>query len=34
MKFEILHSNETPNKFSNHQLKIAFKHANFVREPF
>ena len=32
--FEILHSNKTPNKFSNHQLKIAFKHPNFVREPF
>ena len=32
--FEILHSNKTPNKFSNHQLKIAFKHLNFVREPF
>ena len=32
--FEILHSNKTPNKFSNHQLKIAFKHQNFVREPF
>ena len=31
---EILHSNKTPNKFSNHQLKIAFKHPNFVREPF
>ena len=31
---EILHSNKTPNKFSNHQLKIAFKHLNFVREPF
>ena len=28
------HSNKTPNKFSNHQLKIAFKHPNFVREPF
>ena len=23
---EILHSNKTSNKFSNHQLKIAFKH--------
>ena len=38
--FEILHSNKTPNfqtntnKFSNHQLKIAFKHPNFVRKPF
>ena len=32
--FEILHSDETPNKFSNHQLKIAFKHPNFVRKPF
>ena len=31
---EILHSNKTPNKFSNHQLKIAFKHPNFVRKPF
>ena len=31
--FEILHSNKTPNKFSNHHLKIAFKHPNFVREP-
>ena len=31
---EILHSNKTPNKFSNHQLRIAFKHPNFVREPF
>ena len=31
---EILHRNKTPNKFSNHQLKIAFKHPNFVREPF
>ena len=31
---EILHSNKRPNKFSNHQLKIAFKHPNFVREPF
>ena len=31
---EILHSNKTSNKFSNHQLKIAFKHPNFVREPF
>ena len=31
---EILHSNKTPNKFSNHQLKIAFKHPNFVRELF
>ena len=31
---EILHSNKTPNKFSNRQLKIAFKHPNFVREPF
>ena len=31
---EILYSNKTPNKFSNHQLKIAFKHPNFVREPF
>ena len=31
---EILHSNKTPNKFSNRQLKIAFKHPNFVCEPF
>ena len=31
---EILHSNKIPNKFSNHQLKIAFKHPNFVRELF
>ena len=31
---EILHSNKTPNKFSSYQLKIAFKHPNFVREPF
>ena len=31
---EILHSNKTPNKFSSHQFKIAFKHPNFVREPF
>ena len=31
---EILHSNKTPNKFSNHQLKIAFKHTHFVRKPF
>ena len=31
---EILHSNKTPDKFSNHQLKIAFKHPNFVRELF
>ena len=31
---EILHSNKTPNKFSNHPLKIAFKHPNFVRKPF
>ena len=30
---EILHSNKTPNKFSSNQLKIAFKHLNFVREP-
>ena len=32
--FEILQSNETPNKLSNHQLRIVFKHPNFVREPF
>ena len=31
---EIFHSNKTPNKFSNRQLKIAFKHPNFMREPF
>ena len=31
---EILHSNKTPNKFSKNRLKIAFKHPNFVREPF
>ena len=31
---EILHSNKTPNKCSNHQHKIAFKHPNFLREPF
>ena len=31
---EILHSNKIPNKFSKNQLKIAFKHPNFVREPF
>ena len=31
---EILHSNKTPKKFSNHQLKIAFKHPNFVHELF
>ena len=31
---EILHRNKTPDKFSNHQLKIAFKHPNSVREPF
>ena len=31
---EILRSNKTPNKFSNRQLKIAFKHPNFVRKPF
>ena len=29
---EILHSNKTPNKFSNHQLKVAFKHPNFVHK--
>ena len=32
--FEILHSNKTPNKLSNRQLKLAFKHPNFVHEPF
>ena len=31
---EILHSNKKPNKFSNHQLKIAFKHPHFVRNLF
>ena len=31
---EILHSNKTPNKFSNRQLKIAFKHPNFVHFKF
>ena len=31
---EILHSNKTSNKFSNHQLKIAFNHPNFVHQPF
>ena len=31
---EILHSNKTPNKFLNHRLTIAFKHTNFVCEPF
>ena len=31
---EILHSNITPYKISTHQLKIAFKHPYFVREPF
>ena len=31
---EILHSSKTPNTFLNHPLKIAFKHPNFVREPF
>ena len=31
---KILHSNKKPDKFSNRQLKIAFKHPNFVREPF
>ena len=31
---EILHSNKSRNKFSNHQLKIAFKHPNIVRESF
>ena len=29
---EILHSNKKPNKFSNRQLKIAFKHPNYVRD--
>ena len=29
---EILHSNKTPNKFSNHQLKIAFKHQNLCAQ--
>ena len=31
---EILKSNKTRNKFSTDQLKIAFKHQNFVHEPF
>ena len=31
---ELLHSNKKPNKFSNRQLKIAFKRPNFVRELF
>ena len=31
---KILNSNTTPNKFSIHQLKITFKHWNFVRKPF
>ena len=31
---EILHSNTTPYKVSSDQLKIAFKHPYFVREPF
>ena len=31
---EILKSNKTPKKFSTEQLKITFKHQNFVREPF
>ena len=31
---EILHSNKKPNKFSNRELKIAFKRPNFVRELF
>ena len=31
---EILKSNKTPNKFSTEQLKITFRHQNFVHEPF
>ena len=31
---EILHSNKKPSKFLNRQLKIAFKHPNFVHELF
>ena len=31
---EILKSNKTPNKFLTDQLKITFKHQNFVRQPF
>ena len=31
---EILKSNKTPNKSLTDQLKITFKHQNFVREPF
>ena len=31
---EILKSNKTPNKFSADELKITFKHPNFVRKLF
>ena len=31
---EILNRKRTPNKFFTHQLKIMFKHSNFVRKPF
>ena len=31
---EILHTNRAPKKFSSSQLKITFKHPNFVRDPF
>ena len=31
---EILHSNKTPNKVSNRQLKIAFKHPNLCASHF
>ena len=31
---EILKSNKTSKKNSTEQLKITFKHQNFVREPF
>ena len=31
---KILNSNKTPKIFSIYQLKITFKHSNFVRKPF
>ena len=31
---EIFNSDKTPNIFSIYQLKITFKHSNFVRKPF
>ena len=34
LKLEILHSITTPYNVSSDQLKIAFKHPYFVREPF